>query len=122
VDQPRDPPVRRRLTSTAVVVSTFLVVLVLLVPWTLTQPVLMMKVRWRGSREGRRAQLAAVRGNARLILLALGWGVLLGLQACWGWRGATALGLSAIVVTFGASRCWRLRDRRYALLVAPGAV
>ncbi len=122
-------PIRHRLTSTAVVAGTFLVVLLLLVPWTLTQPVLMMK-EFAGVvlvKAGGGASLPQFGANARLILLALGWGVLLGLPA-----GVLALarrhgwlGLSMIVVTFGGLALLAASAivfDRYALLVAPGAV
>ncbi len=126
---PGTAPIRRRLTSTAVVVGTFLVVLALLLPWALTQPVLMMK-EFAGVvlvKAGGGASLPQFGANARLLLLGLGWGVLLGLPAGMlalarrhGW-----LGLSMIVVTFGGLALLAASAvvfDRYALLVAPGAV
>jgi hypothetical protein len=122
-------PALRRLTSAAVVVATFLVVLVLLVPWTWTQPVLMMK-EFAGVvlvKAGEGASLPQFGANARLMLLGLGWGVLLGFPAgvlalarIHGW-----LGLSMIVVTVGGLvllAASAVVFDRYALLVAPGAV
>ena len=110
-------------------VGTFLVVLVLLVPWTLTQPVLMMK-EFAGVvlvKAGAGASLPQFASNTRQILLALGWAVLLGLPA-----GVLALtrrhgwlGLSVILVTLGGLELLAASAvvfDRYALLVAPGAV
>ena len=122
-------PSRRRLISSAVVGGTFLVVVLLLVPWTWTQPVLMMK-EFAGVvlvKAGGGASLPQFGANARLILIGLGWGVLLGLPA-----GVLALarrhgwlGLSMIAVTFGSLALLAASAivfDRYALLVAPGAV
>ena len=122
-------PTRYRLTSTAVVVGTFLVVLVLLVPWTLSQPVLMMK-EFAGVvlvKAGAGASMSQFASNTRQILLALGWAVLLGLPA-----GVVALvrrhawlGLSVILITLGGLELLAasaVMFDRYALLVAPGAL
>jgi hypothetical protein len=123
-------PTRRRLMSTAAVLGTFLIVLVLLVPWAWTQPVLMMKefagvvlVKAAGGPRGW-SQFAS---NTRQILFALGWAVLLGLPT-----GVVALtrrhesiGLSVILVTFGGLALLAASAvvfDRYALLMAPGAV
>ena len=120
---------RLRWTSSTVVVGTFLIVLLLLVPWTLTQPVLMMK-EFAGVvlvKAGGGASLPRFGANARLLLLGLGWAVVLGLPV-----GVPALarrhgwlGLSMIVVTLGGLALLAgsaIVFDRYALLVAPGAV
>ena len=112
---------RLRLTSTAVVVATFLFVLMLLVPWTWTQPVLMLKefAERRPGQGGRRRRSASVRVEWSRVLFGP-WmgraprtaGGRAALTRRHGW-----LGLSVILVTSEVSGCWRPPRRVRSLRV-----
>jgi hypothetical protein len=121
---------RQRLTISTLIAMTFLVVLLVFVPWTWTNPVLMLKefagvvLAKAGTGAGGWGQSAH---NVWMLVRGLGWGVVVTLlPGAWALiRRNSGLGLLVTGVTLGGlaalAESATVFDR-YAIVLAPGAL
>jgi len=121
---------RERLTASMLVAVAFVVVLLIFIPWTLTNPVLVLK-EFAGVvlvKLGTGSSGWHQAGEHVWILLhGLGWGVIVGLlPGVWALiRRSGGLGLLVIAVTLGGLALLAVSAvvfDRYAIVLVPGAV